>query len=51
MTEITKGTYSTEDEAELIYLSDKAAWWDEMSVTAGKLENPETSNCKTQEFS
>jgi hypothetical protein len=45
---ITNGTYSTEDEAQLIYMSDKDEWWDEMSVTKGKLENPETSDCKKQ---
>ena len=45
---ITNGTYSTEDEAQLIYMSDKDEWWDEMSVAKGKLENPETSDCKKQ---
>ncbi len=45
---ITNGTYSSEDEVQLIYLSDKDEWWDEMSVKANKLENPETSNCKKQ---
>lgn len=45
---ITNGTYSSEDEVQLIYLSDKDEWWDEMSVKANKLENPETSDCKKQ---
>ena len=45
---ITNGTYSTEDEAQLIYMSDKDEWWDEISVTKGKLENPQTSDCKKQ---
>ena len=45
---ITSGTYNTDDVAQLIYISDKDEWWDEMSVKAGKLENPETSNCKKQ---
>ena len=45
---ITNGTYSIEDEAQLIYMSDKDEWWDEMSVTKGKLENPQTSDCKKQ---
>ena len=43
---ITNGTYSFEDEAQLIYISDKDEWWDEMSVKAGKLENPEKSDCE-----
>ena len=46
--EITNGTYSTKDETLLVYMSDKDEWWDEMSVTKGKLENPETSDCKKQ---
>ena len=45
---ITNGTYSFEDEAQLIYISDKDEWWDEMSVKAGKLENPERSDCEKQ---
>ena len=45
---ITNGTYSTKDETQLVYMSDKDEWWDEMSVTKGKLENPETSDCKKQ---
>ena len=45
---ITNGTYSIEDEAQLIYMSDKDEWWDEMSVAKGKLENPQTSDCKKQ---
>jgi len=45
---ITNGTYSTKDEVQLIYLGDKDEWWDEISVKAGKLVNPETYNCKKQ---
>jgi hypothetical protein len=45
---ITNGTYSTEDEAQLIYMSDKDEWWDNISVKEGKLKNPETSDCKKQ---
>jgi hypothetical protein len=45
---ITNGTYSTEDEAQLIYMSDKEEWWDNISVKEGKLKNPETSDCKKQ---
>ena len=45
---ITNGTYSTEDEAQLIYMSDKDEWWDDISVKEGKLKNPETSDCKKQ---
>jgi len=45
---ITNGTYSTEDEAQLIYMSDKDEWWDDLSVKAGKLTNPETSDCVKQ---
>ena len=43
---ITSGTYNTDDVAQLIYISDKDEWWDEMSVKAGKLENPEKSDCE-----
>ena len=43
---ITSGTYNTDDLAQLIYISDKDEWWDEMSVKAGKLENPEKSDCE-----
>ena len=43
---ITSGTYNTDDVAQLIYISDKGEWWDEMSVKAGKLENPEKSDCE-----
>ena len=43
---ITSGTYKTDDVAQLIYISDKDEWWDEMSVKAGKLENPEKSDCE-----
>ena len=32
---ITNGTYSFEDEAQLIYISDKDEWWDEMKVISG----------------
>ena len=45
---ITSGTYSSEDEAQLIYMSDKDEWWDDISVKEGKLKNPETSDCKKQ---
>ena len=45
---ITNGTYSTEDEAQLIYMNDKDEWWDNISVKEGKLKNPETSDCKKQ---
>jgi hypothetical protein len=45
---ITNGTYSTEDEAQLIYISDKDEWWDDLSVKDGKLTNPETSDCVKQ---
>ena len=45
---ITNGTYSTEEVVQLIYVDEKGEWWDEMSVKTGKLENPETSNCKKQ---
>ena len=45
---ITNGTYSFEDEAQLIYIEGKDEWWDEISVKEGKLKNPETSDCKKQ---
>jgi outer membrane lipoprotein-sorting protein len=45
---ITNGTYSFEDEAQLIYIDDKDEWWDDISVKEGKLKNPETSDCKKQ---
>jgi hypothetical protein len=45
---ITNGTYSFEDEAQLIYMDDKGEWWDDISVKEGKLKNPETSDCKKQ---
>ena len=45
---ITNGTYSFEDEAQLIYIEDKGEWWDDISVKEGKLKNPETSDCKKQ---
>jgi len=45
---ITNGTYSFEDEAQLIYIDDKGEWWDDISVKEGKLKNPETSDCKKQ---
>ena len=45
---ITNGTYSSEDEAQLIYMSDKDEWWDDLSAKDGKLTNPETSDCVKQ---
>lgn len=45
---ITNGTYSFEDEAQLIYIEGKDEWWDEISVKEGKLKNPEKSDCKKQ---
>jgi len=45
---ITNGTYSTEDEAQLIYMSEKDEWWDNISFKEGKLKNPEASDCKKQ---
>ena len=45
---ITNGTYSFEDEAQLIYIDDKDEWWDDISGKEGKLKNPETSDCKKQ---
>lgn len=45
---ITNGTYSFEDEAQLIYIDDKDEWWDNISFKEGKLKNPETSDCKKQ---
>ena len=45
---ITNGTYSSEDEAQLIYMSDEDEWWDNISVKEGKLKNPETPDCKKQ---
>ena len=45
---ITNGTYSSEDEAQLIYMSEKDEWWDNISFKEGKLKNPEASDCKKQ---
>jgi len=45
---ITNGTYSLEDEAQLIYMSEKDEWWDNISFKEGKLKNPEASDCKKQ---
>ena len=45
---ITNGTYSSEDEAQLIYMGDKDEWWDDLSAKDGKLTNPETSDCVKQ---
>jgi hypothetical protein len=45
---ITNGTYSSEDEAQLIYMSEKDEWWDNISFNEGKLKNPEASDCKKQ---
>ena len=45
---ITNGTYSSEDEAQLIYVSEKDEWWDNISFKEGKLKNPEASDCKKQ---
>ena len=46
--QITSGTYKTEDVTQLIYMSDKDEWWDELSVNKGKLTNPEQSDCTKQ---
>ena len=45
---ITNGTYSSEDEAQLIYMSEKDEWWDNISFKESKLKNPEASDCKKQ---
>lgn len=45
---ITNGTYFSEDESQLIYMSEKDEWWDNISFKEGKLKNPEASDCKKQ---
>ena len=45
---ITSGTYKSEEVTQLVYMSEKGEWWDELSANKGQLVNPEESGCKKQ---
>ncbi len=45
---ITSGTYKSEEVTQLVYMSEKGEWWDELSANKGQLANPEESGCKKQ---
>lgn len=45
---ITDGAYSTDDQIQLVYISDKDEWWHQMSVEKGSLVIKEDSNCEKQ---